>query len=151
MKTEPRACTEERTVLSRHSVRKTGHLTPKNISGHPLHHTEISLKNPPFSTVSSFPPQSSEIDLPVSTQLDTGNICLPHFFPSYRASRLVGTKSTQLLSAYTQPHCTKCPLKGPSQQDSHWFHSGMAARRPPPFPSAWVATRFLSPRPLESF
>ena len=108
-------------------------------------------KNPPFSAVSSFPPQSSEIDLPVGTQLDTGNICLPHFFPSYRASRLVGTKSTQLLSAYTQPHCTKCPWKGPSQQDSHWFHSGMAARRPPPFPSAWVATRFLSPRPLESF
>ena len=35
--------------------------------------------------------------------------------------------------------------KAPSQQDRHRFHHERAARCPPPFFSAWVATRFINP------
>ena len=41
--------------------------------------------------------------------------------------------------------------KAPSQQDSHKFHLERAARCPPPFFSASVATRFLNPCTLLSF
>ena len=41
--------------------------------------------------------------------------------------------------------------KDPSQQDSHRFHHERAARCPPPFFSAWVATRCLTPCNLLNF
>lgn len=98
MKTDARACTEERTVLSRHSARETGHLTPKSISGHPLHHTEISLKTHHFPqrVLSLLSPLRSTSQSALSWTQET-SVCLV-FFP------LTGLPGWWVLS---QPSCSQ--------------------------------------------
>ena len=51
-----------------------------------------------------------------------------------------------LFSSKTPHLLHRVPMeRQPSQQDSHRFHHERAARCPPLFFSAWVATRFLNP------
>ena len=71
----------------------------------------------------------------------------PYGWSFFLIKNLIKKFYTFYLFSSKTPHLLHRVLmeRPPSQQDSHRFHRERAARCPPPFFSAWVATRFLNP------
>ena len=67
------------------------------------------------------------------------------FFFLIKVSHDLKVLHVLIIQFQTTKLIAQCPhRKAPSQQDSHRFHHERAARCPPPFFSAWVATRCLN-------